>query len=109
MAKADFIRPVEALHGKLKKSDKVGFAKRTKSGTKFTVTRDSWKRTFRDAAAAQEAAAHNAKFAAVSRLVAARAIDPTKMDDDAVAFRNQSKYTTMHGFLFAEEWKNYNG
>lgn len=94
MAKADFIRPVEALHGKLKKSDKVGFAKRTKSGTKFTVTRDSWKRTFRDAAAAQEAA---------------RAIDPTKMDDDAVAFRNQSKYTTMHGFLFAEEWKNYQG
>ena len=31
------------------------------------------------------------------------------MDDDAVAFRNQSKYTTMRGFLFAEEWANYNG
>ena len=109
MAHVSYIRPVEAVHGKLKKTDKVGFAQRSKSKTNYTVTRDSWKRTFHDAASAQEAAAHNAKFAAVSRLVAARAIDPTKMDDDAVAFRNQSKYTTMRGFLFAEEWANYQG
>ena len=109
MGKVDFIRPVESVHGKLKKSDKVSFAMRSKSKTKFTVTRDDWKRKFKDAASAQEAAQHNAKFAAVARLVAARAIDPTKMDDDAVAFRNQSKYTTMRGFLFAEEWANYQG
>ena len=29
-----------------------------------------------------------------------------KMDD---IFRNQSKYTTMRGFLCAEEWANYAG
>jgi len=109
MAKARYIRPIESLSGKLKKSDEVGYAVRSKSKTKFTVTRDSWKRVFHDAVSAQEASAHNAKFAAVSRLAAARAIDPTKMDDDAVAFRNQSKCTTMRGFLFAEEWANYNG
>ena len=109
MAKARYIRPIESLSGKLKKSDEVGYAVRSKSKAKFTVTREDWSRKFKDAAAAQEAAQHNAKFAAVSRLVAARAIDPTKMDDDAVAFRNQSKYTTMRGFLFAEEWANYNG
>ena len=109
MAKARYIRPIESLSGKLKKSDEVGYAVRSKSKAKFTVTREDWSRKFKDAAAAQEAAQHNAKFAAVARLVAARAIDPTKMDDDAVAFRNQSKYTTMRGFLFAEEWANYNG
>ena len=109
MAQVTYIRPVESVHGKLKKTDQVGYAMRSKSKTKFTVTREDWSRKFKDAAAAQEAAQHNAKFAAVARLVAARAIDPTKMDDDAVAFRNQSKYTTMRGFLFAEEWANYNG
>jgi len=109
MASVTYIRPVESVHGKLKKTDQVGYAMRSKSKTKFTVTREDWSRKFKDAAAAQEAAQHNAKFAAVSRLVAARAIDPTKMDDDAVAFRNQSKYSTMRGFLFAEEWANYQG
>ena len=38
-----------------------------------------------------------------------RAMYKSELADDAVAFRNQSKYTTMRGFLFAEEWANYNG
>ena len=109
MAHVSYIRPVESVHGKLKKTDKVSFAMRSKSKTKYTVTRDDWKMVYKTAANEQAALANQTKFAAVAALARARMIDPTKMADDAVAFRNQSKYTTMFGYLFAEEWNSYQG
>ena len=107
MSKVDYIRPIEALHGKLKKTDKVGFAKRQKSGTKYTVSRDDWKMHYKSAETMAQAAATQAKFRAVAAAVKTRAQDPTKIDDDRMAFRNQSKYTTFRGFLFATCWAEY--
>ena len=69
MAKVAYIRPVESVHGKLKKSDSVGFAKRVKSGTKFTVTRDDWKMHYLSADAAASAAATQDKFRRVAAAV----------------------------------------
>ena len=106
MAKAEFIRPVEALHGKLKKSDKVGFAKRKKSGTKFTVTRDDWTNKI-SAAKIASVTAHRQKFAAVGALARDRMQDPTKRTIDEAAFKAQSKYSTFFGYLFHEEWMSY--
>ena len=109
MSKVDYIRPIEALHGKLKKTDKVGFAKRQKSGTKYTVSRDDWKMHYKSAETMAQAAAMQAKFRAVAALVKTRAQDPSKIDDDRMAFRNQSKDTTFRGFLFATCWAEYEG
>ena len=106
MAKAEFIRPVEALHGKLKKSDKVGFAKRKKSGTKFTVTRDDWSLKI-SAAKIASVTAHRQKFAAVGALARDRMQDPTKRTIDEAAFKAQNKYSTFFGYLFHEEWLSY--
>ena len=109
MAHVDFIRPIEALHGKLKKTDKVSFSQNSKSKTKYTVSRDDWKMHYKTAATRMQAPATQTKFAAVAAAAAARAIDPTKLENDAIAFRNQSRYTTMRGFLFADEWNKYQG
>ena len=82
MAKADYIRPVEALHGKLKKTDKVGFAKLKRSGTKFTVTRDDWKQHYKTAEAATAAQMRQQKFRSVSMAASERMQDPTKKTAD---------------------------
>ena len=104
MAKADYIRPVEALHGKLKRSDSVGFAKRVKSGTKYTVTRDDWKMHYLSADTAASAAATQDKFRRVAAAVKVRKMDMEHQAADQLAFRSQSKYTTFNGFLFATVW-----
>ena len=109
MAKCDYIRPVEALHGKLKKTDKVGFAKLKRSGTKFTVTRDDWTMKYKTEAAATAARQRQAKFRAVAQAAHERKIDPTKKTADEAAFKAQSKYKTMFTFLFHLEWEAYEG
>ena len=35
--------------------------------------------------------------------------DPTKRTIDEAAFKAQSKYTTLFGYLFHEEWMSYEG
>ena len=104
MAHVSYIRPVEAVHGKLKKSDSVGFAKRVKSGTKYTVTRDDWKMHYLSADTAASAAATQDKFRRVAAAVKVRKMDMEHQAADQLAFRNQSKYTTFNGFLFATIW-----
>ena len=109
MAHCDYIRPVEALHGKLKKSDKVGFAKRKKSGTKFTVTRDDWRMPIESIDPSKRGAvlAHRAKFRAVAQLARLRMADPSKRQLDEAAFKAQTKYTTLFGYIFHDEWMSY--
>ena len=107
MAKADYIRPVEALHGKLKKSDKVGFAKRKDTGVKFTVTRDDWSQRFKTAAKEQAALLHQLKFKTVSLAAHERMTDPVKRQVDEYSFAHQSKYKTFFGYLFHLEWEAY--
>ena len=107
MAQAEFIRPVEALHGKLKKSDKVGFAKRKDSGAKFTVTRDDWRMKYKTAQTQTEAEARQLKFKSVAGNTRDRMTDPTKRTVDTQNFKAQSKYKTFWGYLFHLEWESY--
>ena len=109
MANYKCIRPVESLHGKLQKSDKVGFAMRKKSGTKYTVTRESWKQPIESIDPSKRGAvlAHRAKFRAVGQLARLRMADPTKRQLDEAAFKAQTKYTTLFGYIFHDEWQSY--
>lgn len=109
MAKVDYIRPVEALHGKLQKKDKVGFAQRKASKQKFTVTRDDWSMKYTDPAKAQAARIRGAKFASVSQSVSERLQNPTYLTLDQQGFANQSKYTTLRGYVFRKCWDAYEG
>lgn len=107
MAKVDYIRPVEALHGKLQKKDKVGFAQRKASKQKFTVTRDDWSMKYTDPAKAQAARIRGAKFKSVSQSVSERLTNPTYLTLDQQGFANQSKYTTLRGYVFKKCWDAY--
>ena len=109
MANVTYIRPIESLHGKLGKRDQVSYSMRVKSNSKYTVTRSIWKMKYKTEAAATAARQHQAKFRAVSQAAHERKIDPTKKTADEAAFRAQSKYTTMFGFLFHLEWLAYEG
>ena len=109
MAHVTYIRPVESLHGKLGKRDQVSYAMRTKSFSKFTVTRNVWKMKYKTTETAQAAKLRQNKFKSVSMAAHERMTDPTKKTADQIAFRNQSKYTTMFGYLFHLEWDAYEG
>ena len=106
MAKIKTIRPIESISGKLKKSDKVGFAVRKATAKNFTVTRDDWKQHI---SPAKQAAvlAQQAKFRAVSQLAHLRMKDPNKRLLDEAAFKAQSKYSTLFGYIFHDEWLSY--
>jgi len=107
MAHVTYIRPIESLHGKLGKKDIVSYSMRTKSYTKFTVTRDRWKMVYKDAAKAQAARIRGAKFKSVSQSVSERLQNPTYRTLDEQGFANQSKYTTLRGYVFRKCWDAY--
>jgi hypothetical protein len=104
MARIKTIRPIESISGKLKKSDNVGFALRKKTAKNFTVTRDDWSQHFLTSEKQAAALARQAKFRGVSQAAHARLQDPTKRQADELAFRNQTKYTTLFGYVFHQEW-----
>ena len=104
MAQVDYVYPVEALHGKVKKEHKVGFAKMTATGTKYTQSYGVRK----TAVKASEIAARQ-KFAAVSASTIERMHDITTLAADQRAFRAQSKYKTFRGWIFRQEWDSYEG
>ena len=106
MARIKTIRPIESLSGKLKKSDKVSFAVRKATAKNFTVTRDDWTQHI-SAEKIGAVRAHQAKFTAVAQLARLRMMDAQHRMQDELAFKAQSKYSTLFGFLFHEEWLTY--
>ena len=107
MARIKCIRPVESLSGKLKKSDKVGFAVRKKTSKNFTVTRDDWSQTFKTDAKKQAALLHQLKFKTVALAAHERMVDPVQRQVDEYSFAHQSKYKSFFGYLFHLEWEAY--
>lgn len=97
MAKVDYTYPVEALHGKVKKSHTVGFALRKDSGTKYTQTYST------HLSAPSEAQTEvQQKFAAAVKAARVRMADASKQAQDLIAFRKQSKYKTLYGYVFSQ-------
>lgn len=102
MAHVDYIMPVEALHGKLKKTDRVGFAKRQVEGTKYTFTLE--KRKYKPTA---EQSAQTKKFGMVCQLTNARLRNASTRATDVANFHKQSRYKTFHSYIWHDIWNNY--
>ena len=97
MAKVDYAYPVEALHGKVKKTHTVGFALRKETGCKFTQTYTS-----RIAAPSEAQNEAQQKFTAAVKATRVRLADASKQAQDIVAFKKQSKYKTLYGYVFSQ-------
>ena len=96
MAKVDYAYPVEALHGKVKKTHTVGFALRKDSGCKFTQTFSA------SVAAPTEAQTEvQQRLAAAVKAARVRMADAQKQAQDLAAFKKQSKYKTLYGYVFS--------
>ena len=97
MAKVDYAYPVEALHGKVKKTHTVGFALRKDSGCKFT-------QSFSPSVAVPTEGQTEAqqKFAAAVKAARVRMADAKLQAQDLAAFKKQSKYKTLYGYVFSQ-------
>ena len=102
MAKVEYAFPVEKIHGKVAKHHKIGFAHRVAS--KLNYTQAYGKRTTKYSQAEKD---HQAKFAAVAAATNARLADPNQMPIDQMAFKAQSKYTTLRQYGWNQEWNAY--
>ena len=97
MAKVDYNYPIEALHGKVKRTHSVGFALRKETGCKFTQT---YTHTRSIPTEAQTEA--QTKFATAVKAARVRMADASKQAQDLIAFKKQSKYKTLYGYVFSQ-------
>ena len=93
MARVSFEFPIADVCGKVGNS-KEGFAHR--NGKPFTVMYGS-----RTTVAGENELALRAKFAAAVKATRTRMQDPTQMAKDQAAFKAQSRYTTLYGYVFS--------
>lgn len=83
----------------------IGFVRKNTAANRFRVSDG----TFEYHSEATKAAAllRQAKFRGVSQAAHARLQDPTKRQADEIAWRSQTKYATLWGYVFHEEWLVY--
>lgn len=105
--------PVQELHGKLsKKNGRVEYMYRSDTDYRYTGMKRQLSRKEKRARKENMSASQKAvttKFTAVAKAARARMIDPTKKQADAEAFRKQTKYPTLFGYVFSQEWEAYQG
>lgn len=104
MAQVDYIAPVEAVHGKLSKQDRYGFAKRSAvngHGNRIAYTFRSGKRSTKPT---EDELARREKFSLVLKRTQQRMQDPVQMAQDQLAFAAQSKYKSFYRYVFNQEW-----
>ena len=105
MAKVDYIKPIEALHGKIQKSDNIGYAKRQIEGTKYTFTR---KPSYDHVATAAELNART-MFGNVAKWTNLIMADPNQIQTYMTKFKQSGKSGTMRfrDFVFKDIYNNY--
>ena len=100
MAKVEFISPIEALHGKIKKSDKIGYARKTIAnifGERTKYTQSYGQRTTPVTTAEK---AQRTRFGAICAAVAARRQNASTKATDLANFRQQSYYKTFNQYIW---------
>jgi len=102
MAKVFYLDPIEHLSGKIAKKHRTIYCHRNASGKNYTTAQG--KRSTQ--AGADELEARN-KFRICTAAARTRMEDSTVMAADQLAFRAQSKYSTMLGFLVARAYSKY--
>ena len=99
MAKIEYAFPVEKIHGKISKKHKIGFAHLTASGRNYSV--EYGKRKTKPSTSELQ---HRQKFAQCCVDTINRMMDPQKIPGDQLGFKNQTKYKTLRGYVFAQVW-----
>ena len=102
MALVEYAFPVDKIHGKVGKKHKIGFAHLTSTGKNFTVFYGK-----RSTSASSTELSNRAKFAAVAASARERMMDPNHINMDSLNFTRQSKYKTLWGYVFKQEWDAY--
>jgi len=102
MAQVTYLDPIDHLSGKIAKKHRTTYNYRVASGNKFTSVQGKRSTPFSAAELARQA-----KFAAVVASTYARMQDAIKKPIDQAAFKAQSKYTTLYGYVFSKEWADY--
>ena len=99
MAKIDYAFPIEKVHGKLSKKHKIGFAHLTASGRNYSVEYGKRKTN-----PSSSELLHRQKFAQCTAATLERMLDPQQIPGDQLGFKNQTKYKTLRGYVFAQVW-----
>ena len=100
MAKVEYVAPVYAVHGKLSKGDKYGFARRKKANNKGERPNFTFVHTKRTAPVTQEETVRREKFKQAAIATRERLNDPDQSLTDQIAFAQQTKYKTIYAYVF---------
>ena len=104
MAKVEYTAPVEAIHGKLSKGDRYGFARRKKSNNKGERPNFTFVHTKRTTPVSQDEIERRKSFGDVAKATRARLMDPDQSLTDQIAFAQQTKYKTIYAYVFNQEF-----
>lgn len=99
MAKVTYEDPIHHLSGKISKNYRTTYCFQRATGTKYTQVHGE-----RTKPASEDELALREKFAAVAKRTRQRMQDPAQMMQDAAAFSKQTKYPTLYGYVFSQEW-----
>ena len=100
MAKVEYVAPVDAVHGKLSKGDKYGFARRKKANNNGERPNFTFVHTKRTSAPSQEEIVRRNKFKQACNKTRERLNDPDQSLTDQIAFTQQTKYKTIYAYVF---------
>lgn len=105
--------PFQELHGKLsKKNGRVTYMRRNDLDYDYTGMMPRLCRKNKKARKAKQTQLQKTiqeRFGKVSVAARERLNDPARMTEDAIAFKQQKKYPTLFGYLFALEWEALEG
>ena len=103
MAKVEYSFPVDAVHGRISKKHKIGFAHRTASKLNYTTTYGK-----RSTPVSDDEKQYRTYWGQVASAVAQRMKDPTKQPQDQLNFKNQNEHSTLRKFVWAKVAKEMN-
>ena len=102
MAKVEYAFPVDKVHGKISKKHRIGFAHRKATARNYTTSYGE-----RSTPVTSNEMAVRTKFTTVCAAARARLGNINQIPLDQIAFREQTKYKTMWGYVFRQEWDAY--
>ena len=102
-----YLAPVENASGKIFGKKQVFVAVRRVWGKRKKGCSVTGERDLKNHPITQAEKDHQAKFAAVAAATNARLADPNQMPIDQMAFKAQSKYTTLRQYVWNQEWNSY--
>ena len=105
MAKVEYVAPVDAVHGKLSKGDKYGFARRKKPNNNGERPNFTFVHTKRTTPVSQEELNRRNAFKQAAIATRERLNDPDQSLTDQIAFAQQTKYKTIYDYVFNQCYK----